>query len=531
MKVCAVDDFQALRRLAENNDCVPPMPDLVLTTLEVLRSHNFHKLTLCGDTTQQVKISSSSSGYSSSSTSLTVGPPNRATNTALEFAVALLRRESALNLASRRKIHRQNTRDSLTQLLNRREFYRRLSKTVARTVSNPVPNALLLVDLDFFKVINETFGSEAGDAFLQEVAGLIKDSVRAQDCVARLGGDEFGLLLRDCDLETAQRIATHINQRLTQHQFCWDDRFLPLTASIALVVLDCQQGSVEYYLARAEAAIYTAKEAGGNRCQVYDEHHSLMILHQKGLMWFGRIHAALENNRFILYAQKINPLSSKARKEGCHYELLIRMLEDDGSIISPGEFLPVAERYNLMPMIDRWVITRAFQWLAANASKRHAIGVCSVNVSGASLCDESFCNYVLDQFQRYRVRGENICFEITETMAIRNLQRTLDFIAQMKQFHCKFSLDDFGSGFSSYGHLRSLPVDYVKIDGQFVRQMADDPVDYAMVKSINELGHLMRRQTIAEFVEDDTTLEKLRSLGVDYVQGYGIEKPRKLVGI
>lgn len=283
-------------------------------------------------------------------------------------------------------------------------------------------------------------------------------------------------------------------------------------------------------LAYADAAVYAAKEAGGNRVQVYDAGHELVARHQNQLHWFSRIHSALESNRFVLYAQKIDALSVQAKKDGLHYELLIRMLGEEGEIIPPGEFLPAAERYNLMPLIDRWVVRNAFQWIAVNAGKRQAIGLCSINVSGASLCDEQFCDFVLKQFHEFHLAGEKICFEITETMAIQNLQKTLEFMEKMKALGCRFSLDDFGAGFSSYGHLRSLPVDFVKIDGQFVKQMANDPIDFAMVKSINELGHLMQRQTIAEFVEDDFTIEKLKALGVDYAQGYGIERPERLGG-
>lgn len=422
----------------------------------------------------------------------------------------------------------QNTRDVLTNLYNRKEFKKFLTQALAQSAGGEQSHALLLIDLDFFKIINDSLGLAAGDEFLRQVANLLTQSVRVNDVVARLGGDEFGILLKNCRPDIARRIAEGITHDLGQHKFSWEQKLLPLTASVAVVTVDNTTPNAEVCLANADAAVYAAKEAGGNRFQIYDASHELVVRHQNQLHWFSRIHAALESNRFVLYAQKIGALSTRAREEGSHYELLIRMLGENGEIIAPGEFLPAAERYNLMPLIDRWVVRHAFQWFAVHGGQGRRIGMCSINVSGASLCDENFCDYVLKQFQELRVPGEKICFEITETMAIQNLQKTLEFMSRMKALGCRFSLDDFGAGFSSYGHLRTLPVDFVKIDGQFVKQMANDPIDFAMVKSINELGHLMKRQTIAEFVEDDSTIEKLKSLGVDYAQGYGVERPERL---
>lgn len=424
----------------------------------------------------------------------------------------------------------QNTRDVLTNLYNRKEFKKHLGQALDNAITSERCHALLLIDLDFFKIINDSLGHSAGDEFLRQVGELLTRSVRVNDVVARLGGDEFGILLKNCRLEISRRIAEGITHDLAQHKFMWEQKLMPLTASVAIVPVDDKVDSAEVCLAYADAAVYAAKEAGGNRVQVYDAGHELVARHQNQLHWFSRIHSALESNRFVLYAQKIDALSVQAKKDGLHYELLIRMLGEEGEIIPPGEFLPAAERYNLMPLIDRWVVRNAFQWIAVNAGKRQAIGLCSINVSGASLCDEQFCDFVLKQFHEFHLAGEKICFEITETMAIQNLQKTLEFMEKMKALGCRFSLDDFGAGFSSYGHLRSLPVDFVKIDGQFVKQMANDPIDFAMVKSINELGHLMQRQTIAEFVEDDFTIEKLKALGVDYAQGYGIERPERLGG-
>lgn len=422
----------------------------------------------------------------------------------------------------------QNTRDVLTNLYNRKEFKKHLSQSLDTSLTGEKTHAMLLLDLDFFKVINDSLGHSAGDEFLRQVGVLLTRSVRANDIVARLGGDEFGILLKNCRLDIAKRIAEAITNDVSQHKFQWEQQLLPLTASVAIVPLDDKIDSAETCLAHADAAVYAAKEAGGNRFQLYDASHELVARHQNQLHWFSRIHAALESNRFVLYAQKITPLSAQAKEEGSHYELLIRMLGENGEIIAPGEFLPAAERYNLMPLIDRWVVRHAFQWLAANEPKRSMIGLCSINVSGASLCDEQFAEFVLKQFSEFKIAGDKICFEITETMAIQNLQKTLQFMSLMKTLGCRFSLDDFGAGFSSYGHLRTLPVDFVKIDGQFVKQMAQDPIDFAMVKSINELGQLMQRKTIAEFVEDANTIEKLKSLGVDFAQGYGIERPERL---
>ncbi len=426
------------------------------------------------------------------------------------------------------QIKQHKNLDPITKLLNRQAFRARLAASIKQAKTSEGFHALLLVDLDQFHVVNDSCGHTAGDMLLAEVANMTSSLVRADDVVARIGGDEFGILLENCGADAAARIAHSLLKKVKSYRFTYDGKVFKIGASIGVVLVDQSVESVDKLLVDAGSVVQVAKDNGSNRVQIYDEEQETLARKQDELRWFSKINHALENGRFVLSYQKICPTQQSAEEVDLHYELLIRMLDDDGSLIAPGDFIPAAERYNLMPEIDRWVVKHAFQWIEINLHRTKGVSLFSINLSGHSIGDEGFMNYVDECFDRYHVPGQKICFEITETMAINNMTNTLRFIERFKRMGCMFSLDDFGTGFSSYGYLKTLPVDFLKIDGSFVSKIADDPIDLAMVKSINEVGHVMNRKTIAEYVENEETMALLREIGVDYAQGYGIETPRLL---
>ena len=423
----------------------------------------------------------------------------------------------------------QATHDALTGLVNRREFERRLEKALAGAREEERVHALCYLDLDQFKIVNDTCGHVAGDELLRQLTVLLQSKVRDADLLARLGGDEFGVLLENCPLEQAQVVADLLRQTVKDFHFVWQNKAFVIGVSIGLVALtrDCE--SLDRVLSCADAACYAAKDLGRNRVHVYRVEDSELAQRQGEMNWVARITQAIEENRFRLYYQTIMPLAD-ADKEGAHFEILLRMLGDQGELIPPMAFIPAAERFNLMPSIDRWVVSTVFglYWkiLPENSlAQRHT---CTVNLSGPSLCDDHFLEFIKRQFALYQVPHDHICFEITETAAISNLARAMAFIGELRAQGCRFSLDDFGSGLSSFTYLKNMPVDYLKIDGSFVRDMVDDPMDAAMVAAINQVGHVMGLKTIAEFVETDAALEKLREMGVDFVQGFVIERPRPI---
>ncbi|OUS23597.1 hypothetical protein A9Q99_26465 [Gammaproteobacteria bacterium 45_16_T64] len=447
----------------------------------------------------------------------------------VEFVVIFHDVSESQSLLERLRL--QTSKDALTNLYNRQEFEKQIKISLDSAKRKGHGHSFLLVDLDQFKVINESCGHHAGDELLRQLARLLESKVRTYDVVARMGGDEFAIMLKNCNEVGANSIAESILESIREFRFVWDGKIFSLTASIGIVLISSAIKHVQTVLSYADFAVHAAKDGGKNRIQLYDKNQKNLAHQHEQLEWVTKINYALEHDLLVLSSQKICPISTAAGTQ-THFEMLVRMLGQDGKIIPPGAFLPAAERYNLMPQIDRWVIKSAFRWLAANAGKRSVYtGLCSINLSGHSISDETFFQFVDEQFQRTKIPGNLICFEITESMAIYNLAQTLEFIHKFKAFGCKFALDDFGSGFSSYGYLKSLPVDFLKIDGSFVRQMINDPVDLAMVKSINEVGHVMNTMTIAEFVENDETLHKLKEIGVDFAQGYGIGEPELLTSM
>ena len=424
------------------------------------------------------------------------------------------------------KLSYQASHDSLTGLINRGEFERRLILALKSAAQHGRHHAVMYLDLDQFKVVNDTCGHAAGDQLMRQVSAVLQRRLREGDTLSRLGGDEFGVLLENCAPDNALRIADGLRQTVMECHFAWETRSFNIGVSIGLVNVADGMYTLTDVLSAADTACYMAKEKGRNRVQVYHAGDSELSMRQGEMEWIGRLQKALEEDRFVLYSQDIAGLDP-ARKLENHCEILIRMLDEKGELVPPMAFIPAAERYNLMPSIDRWVVRNAFAIIARQqAEDESSQGIFAINLSGASIGDERFLEYVREQFDHFAVSPQSICFEITETAAIAKLDKATHFINQLKSLGCLFSLDDFGVGMSSFAYLKHLPVDFLKIDGGFVKDMADDPIDRAMVEAINSIGHVMGKQTIAEFVDGEKVIRLLREMGVDFAQGYGVAKPR-----
>ncbi len=421
----------------------------------------------------------------------------------------------------------QAKHDSLTGLINRAEFERIVSLEITKADVQEKNCVLLYLDLDQFKVVNDTSGHIAGDQLLRQLSVILSDELRSSDVLARLGGDEFGVFLVGCSSEIAFQIAENLRRTITEFRFVWDRNTFVVGVSIGMVEVDDRIPSVVDLLSAADIACYAAKDAGRNRIELYKHDDTDAQRRYGEVQWVSRIVRGLEENRFRLYRQSIVPLDADS-ESGKHFEVLIRMIDEEGQLIPPGAFFPAAERYGVTPNIDRWVLRNVLTWLHNNPSERRNLALCSINISGHALADEHFLTYVESQLDSHSTPAEKICFEITETAAISNLAVAKNFISVLKARGCRFALDDFGSGLSSFAYLKNLDVDYLKIDGMFVRDMVDDPIDRAMVKSINEVGQVMGMKTIAEFVENDEIFQQLRGIGVDFAQGYGIHKPEAM---
>jgi len=428
----------------------------------------------------------------------------------------------------RDKLTYQASHDALTGLMNRRAFEKHV-KYVFSEIDDNAEHCMLYLDLDQFKVVNDSCGHVAGDELLRQISMMLEKGKRASDTLARLGGDEFALLLEGCPLDKAESVAAGLLKDFQQYHFYWEDKVFTVGVSIGLVPVQGRFIDFSELLSAADAACYKAKEDGRNRFHIY-KHDDAELSKQLGEMsWVSRIQEALKEDRLVLYKQAITPISSKAREnDALHCEILLRMKDRDGNIIGPDMFIPAAERYNLMLPLDKWVINKTFFWLSQLGSKQEQINLCSINLSGISITDSSLASYIRDKLLEYNLPAEIICFEITETAAITNLVKATTFLDELHKLGCMFALDDFGSGVSSYGYLKNLPVDFLKIDGEFVRDMTTNLVNFAMVKSINEIGHIMGKITIAEYVEDQQTVDLLRHVGVDYAQGYVFSRPEPL---
>ena len=416
--------------------------------------------------------------------------------------------------------------DALTSLANRHAFERRLRELVESAQSGRISHALLYIDLDQFKLVNDTCGHVAGDQLLRQLSTLLGTKVRAEDTLARLGGDEFGLLLPGCGLDQAQLIAEKLRQEISEFRFVWEGKTFVIGASIGLVEIAQGGGTIANLLSAADTACYMAKERGRNRVFVHrPQDTDVRRLHGEA-EWVGRITRAFEENRFRLYYQKIIPLQPERNPE--YREVLLRLIDEKGRLVPPMAFIPAAERYTLMPTIDRWVVRNLFAWMQKQQPLPDNIYF-SLNLSGQSLGDEAFTEFVEDEFKLSGILPGRVCFEITETAAIANLSQALRMMSKIQALGCGFSLDDFGSGMSSFAYLKNLPVDSIKIDGAFVRDMLTDPIDCAMVEAIIRIGHVMGLKTIAEYVESEAIMRRLAELDVDYVQGFGMHRPEPLV--
>ncbi len=425
-----------------------------------------------------------------------------------------------------RRLTYQARHDALTGLLSRRELERRLQRLIGDEA--PSEHAMCYLDLDQFKVINDTCGHVAGDELLRQIAATLSARVHHRDTLARLGGDEFAVLMEHCPLVQAERVAGEMRAAIAAFRFRWEDKIFNLAVSIGVVAIDARHGqTLSDVLRAADAACYLAKEEGRNRVHVYRPDDTELTRRFGEMHWVAEISGALDEDRFELMYQTIAPLDP-ASATGRHFEVLVRMRSPDGQLIPPGAFLPAAERYNLAGRLDWWVVEHTLAWLEAHPDALADLHLCSINLSGQSLVDDGFMTALLGCIDSSAVPAAKLCFEITETAAIGNLASARHFVETLRARGCSVALDDFGSGLSSFGYLKDLPIDYLKIDGVFVKHMASDPIDRAMVKSINEIGHVMGKRTVAEFVEDEAILECLREIGVDHVQGYGIDRPQPL---
>jgi len=422
----------------------------------------------------------------------------------------------------------QATHDSLTGLINRREFERRVEELLQSAQMRHKQHALLYMDLDQFKIVNDTCGHIAGDELLKQLGFLLEETARESDALARLGGDEFGLLLAGCPVERAKQIADELRQEIKEFRFVWEDKTFEIGVSIGLVEINEHSQNLSSILSAADVACYAAKDLGRNRIHIYQPDDAELQQRHTEMQWVSRINEALAHDRLVLYCQEIRPVGNDPALTS-HYEILVRMQDTDGKLVAPYLFIPAAERYNLMPDIDRWVVRNTLASIAAyECNQGDCLSMVAINLSGNTIGDETFLDFVRKQLLAHKVAPSRICFEITETAAIANLAKANYFIRELKRVGCRFSLDDFGSGLSSFAYLKNLPVDYLKIDGSFVKDLVDDPIDRAMVRSINEVGHVMGIKTIAEFVENDEILAHLRDIDVDYAQGYGISMPAPL---
>ncbi len=422
----------------------------------------------------------------------------------------------------KRALSYQASHDALTGLINRREFDNRLHAAVLSAQRGEGSFALLYIDLDQFKVVNDTCGHQAGDRLLRDVTGLLQTRVRASDTIARLGGDEFGVLLESCTIEQASRIADGVRQAIRDYRFMWGASTLSVGASVGVVQITAETANVASVMSAADIACYAAKDEGRNRVHVYEQ-DGVSHRHRE-MHWVARVTRAVEENRLELYFQPIVPIASTGGAAAAFHELTVRLRDDDGQLVPPSEFIPAAERYNVMSIIDRWVVRRAVTLLKERQHNGAALPLLAVNLSGTSLNEQSFAEFVLQSVGQPGIAAA-LCFEITETAAVTNLSNVIYFMRELKGRGCKFSLDDFGTGLSSFMYLKTLPVDFLKIDGQFISHVADDPVDRSMVEAISKVGRALGIATVAECVESARVLAELQRIEVDFAQGYYVAAP------
>lgn len=430
---------------------------------------------------------------------------------------------SMLQELNEQLIH-ESTHDPLTDLINRREFEKKIGTALIGSRHSSIRHALLFVDLDQLNVINTTYGYEAGDLLLVEVAKIFSEGHDGECVLARLGSDEFGLLFEDVDLEESLEIAEDYIHQIREHKFMWEGKRVSMGASIGLVTLNSKSESITSLMQAAESSCALAKEMGGNRMQLFSSGKSRSGHRTEVINWVSRIDDVLDNDRLKLRCQKIQPITLNTTEKP-HYEVLLMLTDENGDNVSIQDFIEAAEWSNRITDIDHWVIEETLAWISNNKKILDIVESFSINLSGRSLSDDKLVDYILEKIEESGVPPEVLCFEITETIGVESLSDSADFIHRIKETGCHFSLDDFGSGMSSYAYLKNLPVDYLKIDGSFVRDMKLSISDYAVVKSICEIGHFMGKRVIAEYAEDAEIIGMLTEIGVDFVQGYGVEKP------
>jgi diguanylate cyclase (GGDEF)-like protein len=450
------------------------------------------------------------------------------------IGAALIFRDVGTSCQLANQLSWQLNHDFLTGLMNRRSFEQSMEIAVSTSRNSSTTHALCYIDFDHFKIINETFDHIAGDEFLRQASVLIQKRIRKTDVLARLGGDEFGIILYQCTLEQALNVLNLLREDIRNFKFIWEGKTFSFNISAGLVMLDAESKSSSRMIIAADSACNIAKSKGRNRVHVCQNKDREIFAHHHETQWVPRLLRALEDNQFCLYSQpivQVSPTSNENTKK--INEILLRLNDETGQIILPLNFIPIAERYGLMHLIDRWVIQNLFNFInQARRQENNPIhqpdNFYMINLSGASLNDDQFLDFVREQLDLYSITPQTICFEITETMAIENLNKTTYLIQQLRMIGCSFALDDFGSGMSSFGYLKNLPVDYLKIDGIFIKDIVQNRVDREIVEAINRIAHVMGIQTVAEYVENTDILMELLNLGIDYAQGYGIARPAPL---
>lgn len=427
-------------------------------------------------------------------------------------------------------INYQASHDILTGLSNREELSFKLGEVLKSLQQTGESHGLLVIDVDRFKAVNDTCGALAGDELLRQVAAHIQANIQRNDISARIGGDEFAIILMNCEIQDASSVAKRLQEAAANRKFIWQNTVFPVSMSIGIVPLNRDSGDIHAVLAAGDDACHVAKEAGGNRISIFQLEDSVFQRRRGEMEWIGKINRAIDENRFLLYYQPIVPLDP-VKGYSKKVEILIRLVNEDGGIARPGDFIPSAERYHLMPQIDRWVLENSMRAFRTLQDRKNPLAesIFSINLSGPSLLDDTLIDNILEILHHYNLSASSFCFEITETAAIQNLSYASRFMKRLKEEGFTFALDDFGSGFSSFGYLRNLPVDYLKIDGSFVQNIDESLVSCTMVQSINSIGHVMGLKTIGEFVKNDKIWNKLVELGVDYGQGYIFAEPRPLL--
>lgn len=511
----AVADGHPLAKVFRVVDAQTRAPVNVLNEEELMRDGRGERLLLVGDEARECPIETSCA-------------PIRNREGYIVGNVLVFRDVSKAQYLAQ-QLSWQASHDALTGLVNRHEFERRLTQLLESAQRDRKAHALLYIDLDQFKIVNDTCGHAAGDQLLLQLAVVLQQKIRERDVIARLGGDEFGVLLEGCPLDQARRVADNLLETVNDFRFVWQDKYFEIGASIGVVPVNADTESMTRAMSTADAACYAAKDQGRNRVHVFEPDDRELAQRHGEMQWLSRINRAFDEERFRLYYQGISPTATPG--EFAHYEVLLAMVDERGGLVPPMAFIPAAERYGLMPSIDRWVIRNLFarhaeQWRDRRAEAGTDDWLYAVNISGVSLSDDQFLHFLREHIDAYEVPPKALCFEVTETAAITNLAKASRFMRELRGLGCRFALDDFGSGMSSFHYLKSLPVDYLKIDGAFVRDMAHDPMDHALVEAINRIGHVLGLKTIAESVETTEILAAVRALGIDYAQGFALHRPQ-----